>query len=96
MKRLALGEHFPLEKITRRAVWRGFQLTKEAIVTPDGISVRPASLRQLVAINQMLKLQAEELSKLQLRLWKLDTACRLRGIEYRDAERGRFFVEAPF
>lgn len=86
MKRLALGELFPLENITRRRCWRGFQISKEAIVTPDGISVRPGSLRQLTAVTELLKLQSDELSTLKMNLWKLTTACGANGIRYRDFE----------
>lgn len=81
--RLAVGESVDLQQMTRRLAWREFKLTKEFILTPDGVKLTPGSLRHIAKLDEAHRATRLALETALQRLWKLETACRVRGIQYR-------------
>lgn len=84
--RLAVGESLDLQKVTRRITWRDFELHKEFILTPTGAKLYPGTLRHLAMLIELQRANRDECERLRLRIWKLETACKNRGIAYREPE----------
>lgn len=84
--RLAVGESLNLEKVTRRRIWRDFELHKDFILTPEGAKLHPGTFRHLALLIELAKANRDAIARLELRCWKLETACRARGIAYREEQ----------
>lgn len=81
--RLAVGDELDLQKVTRRRPWRDFKLTKDHLITPEGAKLHPGSFRHIALMIELTKANRDAWNEVTHRLWKLETACRTHGIQYR-------------